>query len=470
MSWWRVCLFSVALASCTKPNPRSCQDGTCGEPAFPVCDVDGSLGGEPETCIAVECTPGELESCRGDSERRCNSDGTNYDVTRCERGCDEAADGCRQCEPSETVCANGRVNTCDTSGAVVASETCALGYFEDQPRCRHITPSNNLGVYIDMTPMPPDIVLDAARFSTTNGEVRAGTTVIDVPSFLHPSTGNGAPIRVWVVRSLRLTSATVTGTGGRNETGPAAAIISLGDVVVRGELLVEYGVGAAQAGCTEAGRGGFTENGSYSYSGGGGGGGHATAGAAGGSAGASTGGTGGSPSGNPTLVPLRGGCRGGFGYAAAPLYNNGGGALQISSRTRLEVDGIVDANAAQAEVEQDASGSSVQGGGAGGSILLEAPVVILGPDAQLLARGGLGAQCTADAFIQCGAAGNGATATSGANPGGTIAPTPTNVYKAGGGGGGGLGRVRINTADGTYTKSSSVIEDAAVTAGTISSR
>ena len=39
-----------------------------------------------------------------------------------------------------------------------------------------------------------------------------------------------------------------------------------------------------------------------------------------------------------------------------------------------------------------------------------------------------------------------------------------------GGGGGGLGRIRINTADGTYTKSNTSIEAGALTSGTIATR
>jgi hypothetical protein len=98
---------AAVLAGCTKPNPRSCQDGTCTDPALPFCDVDGSFANEPQTCIAVDCTPGEFAACRGDLAITCNEVGTDFDLIQCERGCDDALGGCRLCDPNETACTNG---------------------------------------------------------------------------------------------------------------------------------------------------------------------------------------------------------------------------------------------------------------------------------------------------------------------------------------------------------------------------
>ena len=83
--------------ACTKQNPRSCADGVCNDIAFPFCDVDGTLEGDKNTCIAVSCNPGELAACRGDEAITCNAMGSNYDVTQCERGCDETSGGCTDC-------------------------------------------------------------------------------------------------------------------------------------------------------------------------------------------------------------------------------------------------------------------------------------------------------------------------------------------------------------------------------------
>src|SRR5687768_14733079 len=89
-------VLAVMFAACTKPNPKSCADGVCNDQELPFCDVDGTLGGEPNECIGVACAPMEHVSCRGDQAIRCNATGTNYDLVQCERGCDPAT-GCNGC-------------------------------------------------------------------------------------------------------------------------------------------------------------------------------------------------------------------------------------------------------------------------------------------------------------------------------------------------------------------------------------
>src|SRR5690242_14638562 len=83
-----VCAF--ALAACAKPNPAAhCTDsGTCTDPSFPFCDVDGVIGGEPGTCIAVSCTAGQFAMCDGNNAIVCNANGNNYDTKQCEGICD----------------------------------------------------------------------------------------------------------------------------------------------------------------------------------------------------------------------------------------------------------------------------------------------------------------------------------------------------------------------------------------------
>jgi hypothetical protein len=103
--WPLLAVFALAAAACTKQNPRSCADGVCNDIAFPFCDVDGSLEGEPNTCIPVACTPNTFEACRGDEVVTCNAMGNNFDVTRCERGCDAASAGCNDCQTNDQ-CAN----------------------------------------------------------------------------------------------------------------------------------------------------------------------------------------------------------------------------------------------------------------------------------------------------------------------------------------------------------------------------
>lgn len=103
----------LAWTGCTKPNPRSCADGLCTDPAFPFCDTDGALQGEPEACIAVSCTPSDFVACRNDRAVTCNQAGNDYDVTECPRGCDVVAAGCKSCADS-THCSNPSP-VCDSS-------------------------------------------------------------------------------------------------------------------------------------------------------------------------------------------------------------------------------------------------------------------------------------------------------------------------------------------------------------------
>jgi hypothetical protein len=107
-------LLAIAGAlGCTRPNPLDCGDGTCTDPAYPFCDLDGALRGHPETCIAVSCVPGDFVSCRGDQMLRCNGTGNDYEVTQCEHGCDTASAGCVSCVDSSQ-CANP-APTCDAA-------------------------------------------------------------------------------------------------------------------------------------------------------------------------------------------------------------------------------------------------------------------------------------------------------------------------------------------------------------------
>src|SRR5262245_41503640 len=102
---WLVLVVILTGLSCTKQNPRSCADGVCNDPAFPFCDFDGAVGGQPKACVAVDCTAGQFVQCDGNNAIACNADGTNFEVTQCERGCDMASGGCQGCE-TDNQCAN----------------------------------------------------------------------------------------------------------------------------------------------------------------------------------------------------------------------------------------------------------------------------------------------------------------------------------------------------------------------------
>jgi hypothetical protein len=97
LKWWRIAACGALLAAgCTTvANPISCVDGFCHDPALQFCDVDGTIGGRPLTCIAVDCTPLEFEACRGDEAVVCNATGDDYDVTHCAGGCSAELGGCK---------------------------------------------------------------------------------------------------------------------------------------------------------------------------------------------------------------------------------------------------------------------------------------------------------------------------------------------------------------------------------------
>ena len=119
-----VLVVVVTCFGCTKPNPKSCLDGICSDQDFPFCDVDGMFGGEPNECIAVECTAGEHIGCRGDQAIRCNPSGNNYEAVQCERGCDDNT-GCFSCTANDD-CSNP-APVCDT-----AAHTCRVCREDDE--------------------------------------------------------------------------------------------------------------------------------------------------------------------------------------------------------------------------------------------------------------------------------------------------------------------------------------------------
>lgn len=172
--------------------------------------------------------------------------------------------------------------TCDASGAVVATESCPLGCFEDEPRCREVDPSNGLGVYLDMVLSPPDLDLSAGgTIDTSTGTITTnGDVALDIPSFEVPAPAGGAPIRVFVANRVVLGDVTVT--SGTDYEGPALAIVARDEISVDGRVTVTGG-DLRTASCS-GGKGTFVPTGlrPERHTSGSGGGAHATDGAAGG--------------------------------------------------------------------------------------------------------------------------------------------------------------------------------------------
>jgi hypothetical protein len=336
---------------------------------------------------------------------------------------------------------------CNDDGLTEASESCLLGCNGTEVRCNDMAPSNDLAPYLDMTAGEADIDLGTqATINTDNGDVKVDGNQIRVSSTLL-SQSSAPVIRIFIVHSLVAHDVTVVGMN-------AIAIVSAGDVTIRGTFEASafdrfVGPGAFN---DDACRGKDAVRRTIGVAAGAGGGGFGGSGGAGGSVfntdGTIPGGAGGMPSGNPELVPLRGGCDSGIFI----LYQGtGGGAVQLVSRTKITVVGVVAAN-----------GASVTGGGSGGGILLESPVVDVSGNVVANGGGGSGG-CTLplmhaedghlDATPAFGSACDTTTGAHGGNGGArsTDASAGANFSGGlGGHGGGGVGRIRVNALPGGF--------------------
>ena len=475
-------VLAVAILGCTKANPAAmCTgNGTCIDPDFPFCDMDGTVGGTPGACIAVSCTANMFGMCSGSDALVCDATGTTYDRLPCINGC-AADDGCITCTANTHNCTNGVATICDDAGAL-STQTCALGCSSAEPtRCTRVVPSNGLATYFDLAD-PDDLVLplgtidlDASTFDDGAGNV------ITLPSFDVAAPNQGAPIRVLVARHLSLGDVVITSATAESNfgVGRAVAFLATGDIDVTGRVLVRSGA-VSIIGCD--GAAGTTAT---LYTAGSGGGAFGSVGAKGGIApGGAQRGLGGSSSGNVEIVPLRGGCLGGDN---ADFAGPGGGAIQLVSLTAINLSGtiVVDGSGGSRGI-----GAHSSGGGAGGGILLEAPAVKLSSGGKLLARGGggkagggdpplrgeappppddanppPGGVCSAGTSSFCGDGGSGAGA--GVGPTDGASTTDVGVQNVAGGGGGGLGRIRVNTVDGMFTPANGSIVAGVLTVGTI---
>jgi len=362
------------------------------------------------------------------------------------------------CTPNKALrCDGANLVSCNADGSAEASASCPLGCDMTGVRCFDVAPSNGLASYLDMTAGQPALSLGTtATINTDDGTIQVdGQPVVALSATV--AQGAAPTIRVLVVKSLTAAKVTVT---GKN----ALAIVSNGDIKIADTF-------AASASSNIPGAGGFNDGGCVGgvggtvaggAIGGNGGGGFGNPGAPGGTATNSNGiaaaGAGGAVTGNATLVPLRGGCN--SGTEGASLFGGGGGAIQMVSRTKISISGVLAAN-----------GASASGGGSGGGILLEAPVIEI--TGNVVANGGAGAggcflpkagedgrldAIPATGGLACdpttgGNGGNGAAGTTFARAGASLNLAGISNIVFAGHGGGGAGRIRVNTPAGGLTAS-----------------
>ncbi|MEJ7599798.1 MAG: hypothetical protein WKG01_17970 [Kofleriaceae bacterium] len=409
-------VFSVVIAACGKVRDNNALDGGC----------------EPGTAL----------SCDGDNLVVCSAAG-EPELTACENGCQPDALVCK-CGAAEATCANNMEQVCSADG-IPSMRACELGCF-DATRCAEIDPTNQLSQFVDDAVTAAELVLNAGdAINTTDGSYTFGGLSMTLPSFELQAPAGGIQVRVFPLKSFTVTGE-ITVTGFH-----ALAIVSAGDIKIEGIIRQRAGNGPDGNG----GGGGFVLCGTgMARIGGQGGGGFAAAGGVGGVATDAAGGTAGPAVGNRDLVPLRGG-----GNNAG--VSQGGGAIQLVSRTRIEVvnGGGIDAGGLGGQ-------SNNGGGGAGGGIVLEAPTVVVAGAGSVLAANGGGGGCGNNGDVitpaengrldDVRAAGcqatlaDGGPGGAGATPAGGAGQSLAGCGVSAAAGGGAVGRIRISTSSGTF--------------------
>jgi hypothetical protein len=251
-------------------------------------------------------------------------------------------------------------------------------------------------------------------------------------------------------------------------------VASWSEIVVAGTIDVssnsQSGAGASTGVCDAP------DEGSQSNEGGGGGGGGGFQGK-GGKGGKGAGGSNGGSEGNNVSRPatVRGGCagaRGGLGNSIGGPDGRGdggagGGALQLTARERIDIQGVLHAGGAGGQGGNCPQGnrSGAGGGGSGGLLDLEAPTITFDSSARLAANGGGGGEGCEGANGDTGSngetndqratggsggstvGGDGGDGSAGSNVDGTdgIDGTPSGADRgSGGGGGGGAGYIILD--------------------------
>jgi hypothetical protein len=331
-------LIVVAAGCSTKPNPKSCLDNHCSDPSLPFCDVDGSIGGEPNTCIAVDCMPTQFEECRGNSALTCNAAGNNYELLECEFGCGDT--GCKPC---------------------------------DRPECeKHIIPRYVPNACSALATLPSLDITSSMTIDTTN--VLSCTSVV--------TQASGPEICVLHYNTISLAAnQTLTVVGTR-----AIALVADRSFALDGILDVSANSIVNGPG------GGLIKSGSGAQNAGGGGAGSHDSGGAGGTN-TVTGGAanGGGMSTHPSLITqLLGGTQATMTTNMNP-GGGGGAATLISCRGTLSVSGLIDAGGGGGSAATFSAQSGYRfaaGGGSGGTVVLQGLAVSI--TGQIYANGGGG--------------------------------------------------------------------------------
>jgi hypothetical protein len=393
------------------------------------------------------------------------------------------------CKVFESACAGRVLRRCTVLGQLPEEETCPWGCTTTStgPHCGQLVPSGGAVLTSDLSD-PSNMLLD-----TTIG---TGTTLYtsDVSNgsageITNSTRGSNNDPLVYEVRNgigfvvrnnvgiFRFKNLTINGTLSLRGSA-AVALVAVGDITINGRLDAQgSGSGCGSGSNTRnPGPGGFAGGSSESIGSGPGGGGSGSSvsseesGGGGGGHGA-TGGSGAKPPihvayptggpvfGDVTITSLRGGAGGGGGGSGGNSGGDGGGgggAVQLVASGTVRIMGLgngINAGGCGGEGASDSGG----GGGAGGTILIEAPSIVIDGAGLAVDGGGGGGggngsngqpgQLTSSRSR--GGSGSGSGGSGGAAGG--LAGLAGVYNLRGGGGGGAVGRIRLNTYDGTVT-------------------
>lgn len=454
-------LIGLVAAGCaTKKNPAlTCSNGTCSDPQFPYCDVDGAIGGSPNTCLAATCSPGEFIACDQDNEIVCNASGSNYEATSCPTGCSVDTNGCKPCLANTTTCTNGMLNVCDASG-MSHPQQCAAGCVDgSSPHCAYIAPR-----YV---PNACDSPATQASLTITNSASLDPNLDTNCTGGVVDQTG-GPSICIVRYGTIDITDGVTLSVHNTPEaTGRTVAFVADDRLSIEGTLDVSAHGALSGPGGGVVHSGGSTVIPTDTAGGGAGG---ATPGAAGGNgSGDGSAANGGAAVPDPALLAAL------IGGAAAYQFDDGseliggggggGGVTLVACRGVVDISGTINAGGGGGTGGTGTFLRMGHGGGAGGYIVLQGMnVLVTGEIFANGAGGGAGAQpggtsglAGSDGSLsdtvrasggapQAGEGAGGTGGIEGATPSIGRKNTATGTYP--GGGGGSVGFLQTYTPDG----------------------
>lgn len=374
----------IATACATKKNPAlMCPGGQCSDPRFPYCDVDGTVGGTPNACLAVSCTAGGFIACDQDNAIVCSASGSNYESTSCPTGCSADTNGCKPCSANTTTCGSGELDVCDGSG-MLHPQQCAAGCVDTPaPHCAYIEP-RYVPDACDMVATQPALAITNSGSLDPNLDSNCTGGIV---------TQTAAPA-ICVVHYGTIdiaAGATLTVPNTLDAMGRTIALVADQDLTIEGTLDV-----SAHGTLSGAG-GGFNQSGAdgtpTTAAGGAGG---ATPGAPGGSTTADGGGSnGGAAQNDPGQLAVLLGGAAAFQVADGTQIigggGGGGGVTLISCRGTVNVSGTISAGGGGGIAGASTLLKTGFGGGAGGYVVLQ----------------GLGVSVTGSVFANGGGGGGG---------------------------------------------------------------